>query len=75
MDGRAKDKIALADEVRRRLRLARLYQWSHVVGPYSGEGFDVVLLTAPDDAPSDRQIATLCPDIRVKAERGRWERT
>jgi len=75
VDADMESKRALADEVRRRLRLARLYHWSMSISPWSGEDFDVLLVASSDGPPTDEdQITNACPNIRIKICHGRWQR-
>jgi len=75
VDADMESKRALADEVRRRLRLARLYHWSMSIRPWSGEDFDVLLVASSDGPPTDEdQITNACPNIRIKICHGRWQR-
>jgi hypothetical protein len=69
------DKVALADEVKRRLRLERILRVGVTIGPHPGENFDVVVYVAPPNLTRAARIEELCQDIRVEVLQGHWERS
>ena len=68
-------KIALANEVKRRLRLGRFPMSRIAVGPHPGDDFDVLVSLAPPDVALADRVEELCRDVRVTVRQGTWHRS